>query len=199
MTIETEDVRRERIWDLPTRLFHWALVISVTSGWLLGEFMSFNYADLHVKFGYVTGGLVVFRLIWGVVGPPPARLARLVPGLGEIRAYLAHLFSREPSHWPGHNPLGALSVLAMLIALIVQVSTGLFSYSDSYFTGGPLAEAVSSATQNQMNAVHHIFHDVVLILVALHVAAISFYAVWKRENLVGPMITGWKFVRRRRD
>jgi len=186
----------ERVWDLPTRLFHWALVASVTAGWALGEFRSFSTINWHFYLGYTTGGLILFRLIWGIVGPPTARLSALFPKPSEVIDYLRHLSDREPSAVVGHSPLGSLSVLALLTSLMVQVSTGLFAEDDSLFSEGPLSYLVEEKTVQFCNAIHEINSGILMGLVILHVGALLFYLIWKRENLIRPMITGWKIVRR---
>ncbi|MEQ8665107.1 MAG: cytochrome b/b6 domain-containing protein [Rhodospirillales bacterium] len=190
------DYENRRVWDLPTRLFHWSLVICVTSGWLLGENMTFSTINWHFWLGYTTGGLLVFRLIWGFVGPPHARFKALLPTPAAVRDYLAHVADRRPSGVAGHNPLGALSVLAMLATLTVQVVSGLMSESDDFFDGGPLSSMVPDAVVRAANEIHAISSSVLIWLVGLHVAALVFYLVWKRENLIRPMVTGIKKVRR---
>lgn len=195
MNSQTE-YAEERVWDLPTRIFHWALVVSVATGWALGEFRSFSTINYHFYLGYTTAGLIVFRLIWGLVGPRSARLSALFPGPAEIIRYLTNLKNREPSALAGHSPLGSLAVLAILASLIVQVSTGLFAEDDALFSEGPLSYLVSEKTVQFCNAIHALNSKVLLGLVVLHVAALVFYLVWKRENLIRPMITGWKLVRR---
>ena len=190
-----EGYRREAVWDPITRLWHWLLAASVITGWILGEFRTFSIMQWHIYLGYLTGGLLVFRYVWGWVGPAPIRHRTLVASLRGIPAYLRRLGRRRPSGVPGHNPLGALSVIAMVLALTAQVVTGLFSEDDALFFSGPLASEVSSDTIETMTSYHHLFSNVVLVLVALHVAAILFYLVWKRENLVVPMLNGLKWVR----
>ena len=192
-----EGYRREAVWDPVTRLWHWLLAASVITGWILGEFRTFSIMQWHIYLGYLTGGLLVFRYVWGWVGPAPIRHRTLVASLRGIPAYLRRLGRRRPSGVAGHNPLGALSVIAMVLALTAQVVTGLFSEDDALFFSGPLASEVSSDTIETMTSYHHLFSNVVLVLVALHVAAILFYLVWKRENLVVPMLNGLKWVKDR--
>jgi len=192
-----EGYRREAVWDPVTRLWHWLLAASVITGWILGEFRTFSIMQWHIYLGYLTGGLLVFRYIWGWVGPAPIRHRTLVASLRGIPAYLRRLGHRRPSGVAGHNPLGALSVIALVLALTAQVVTGLFSEDDALFFSGPLASEVSSDTIELMTSYHHLFSNVVLVLVALHVAAILFYLVWKRENLVVPMLNGLKWVKDR--
>ncbi|MGB1025826.1 MAG: cytochrome b/b6 domain-containing protein [Rhodospirillaceae bacterium] len=183
-----------RIWDLPTRAFHWLLVGSVCVGWWLGDNLSFTNIDWHFYLGYLTGGLLLFRILWGFVGPKPSRFSALFFSPGAILAYARRIGKRSPSGIAGHNPLGALSVLALLATLSVQVVTGLLSDSDDFFTSGPLAAYVDSSVTQQANAIHEISATVLLVLVGAHVTALVFYLVWKRENLIRPMITGSKLV-----
>ena len=187
---------RRKVWDLPTRLFHWALAGTVLTGLYLGEFRQFSTIQLHFYFGYATGALVAFRLLWGLVGPRPARLSALFPSPGRLAGYVGGMFRRRPSGVPGHNPVGALSVLAMLLTLGVQVASGLCSEDDSLFSQGPLAPYLDPSTVVSMTAVHHYSSRVLMALIVLHLCAILFYRVWKREDLVTSMVTGWKTVRR---
>ncbi|AUH64465.1 cytochrome b/b6 domain-containing protein [Paracoccus zhejiangensis] len=187
---------RVRIWDPLLRGFHWLLATLVIANWLLGK-LGPNDMSLHFYLGYTIAGLLVFRVIWGFVGPEPARFSSFLRGPGAIRDYLGHMFRREPSNWPGHNPLGGLSVIAMLVVLIYQVVTGLISDPEDFVNVGPLAGAVGSDIATEAPGWHELGANLILILVLLHVAIILFYRVWKNEDLVRPMITGWKWVRRR--
>ncbi len=189
------ELRREKIWDPVTRLWHWILAIVVTTGWSLGKFMTFSTIEWHFYCGYTVLGLIAFRLLWGLVGPQPVRLRALLPTPRAVLAYLRHLPRRQPSGTPGHNPVGALSVLAMLVLLGAQASSGLFVESDNFFESGPLAEQVPEAVRDRMSWWHGLLSKGVLGIVAVHVSAIVFYFLWKKENLVGPMLNGWKWVK----
>lgn len=193
-----EGVERARIWDPALRLFHWALAICVVTAWGLGQFGP-SIMTLHFYAGYAVIALLLFRLIWGLVGPATARFAHFLYGPKTTLGYLRHAGQRAPSYWPGHNPVGALSVFALLTVLIAQVGTGLFSDPDDYVNIGPLADMVSSQTAQEANRWHYRISRLVLVLVGLHLGAIAFYRLWKREDLVRPMITGWKLVRRDRQ
>jgi len=193
------DFERQKIWDPVTRAWHWVLVLSVGIGWSFGKFMAFETIQWHFYLGYLTLGLMAFRWIWGLFGPAPVRLRALLPRPSAFVRYLKGIGRRRPSGVAGHNPLGALSVLAMLIAITAQGVSGLFIESDDFFEYGPLAHYVSQDTINRMTWWHHTMADVILGLVVLHVAAILFYLLWKRENLITPMINGWKQVRRPHD
>ncbi|KGJ05399.1 cytochrome B [Paracoccus halophilus] len=185
-----------RLWDPLLRAFHWLLVLFVVTSWLLGKFGP-DQMTLHFWSGYVVAGLLIFRLVWGFVGPPPARFSHFIRGPGAIAGYMRGMFLRQPSYWPGHNPLGALSVIAMLAALAAQITTGLISDPDDYINVGPLASYVSSATRSKAVGWHGLGSTLILLLVLIHVAVILFYRFWKHENLVKPMITGKKLIRRR--
>ncbi len=187
--------REARVWDLPTRAFHWLLVVSVVAGWLLGENLSFSNIQWHFYFGYMTGGLLLFRLIWGVFGPKPVTFRALIFSPTEIFSYLRRIGKRKPSGIAGHNPLGALSVIALLGTLMVQVMTGLFAASDDLFSSGPLSGLIDSSLVGIVNSIHEINSKILLALVITHIAAIVFYWLWKHENLVRPMITGRKLVK----
>ena len=190
------DLHREKIWDPVTRLWHWALALAVGVSWCFGRYMSFDTVQWHFYLGYLILGLLLFRYLWGFIGPAPVRYAALQPAPRKLLAYLRQVGRRSPSGTPGHNPLGAISVILMMLSISAQAISGLFIQSDDFFEYGPLAGYVSEATINRMTWWHHLNADIILVLVALHVGAILFYLLWKKENLIKPMITGWKWVRR---
>ena len=177
--------QRIRVWDLPTRLFHWVLAILVVASIISGK-IGGNLIDWHGKFGLAILGLLTFRIIWGLVGSTYARFASFFPTPGRIRAYL-----RGEWKEPGHNPLGALSVFALLGLLALQVATGLPGNDDIAFRG-PLFDLVGKALSDRMTGIHKLSINLLFALIALHVAAIMFYARVRKDNLVKPMITGWK-------
>lgn len=172
---------RLRVWDLPTRLFHWTLAVLVT-----GSFLSIKTGNIvwHERLGYAALALLLFRLVWGVVGGRYARFSSFVRGPGAVLAYL-----RGAAHGPGHNPLGALSVLGLLLVIGFQASSGLFTNDDIAFEG-PLARHVSGATVSLLTTWHRLNQWVILALVGLHVAAILYYRFARRQNLIRPMISG---------
>lgn len=184
-----EEMRR-LVWDLPLRLFHWGIVVCVAGAWTTAE-LGVEWFGWHKRFGYTVVVLVAFRIAWGFVGPEHARFASFVRGPRAVLDYLRGLASREPVHTLGHSPLGALAVIAMLLALAVQGLTGLFA-NDEIFNSGPLYGYVTRELSDRLTGLHHANFDVLLALIALHVAAIAFYALWKRVDLVRPMITGRK-------
>ncbi|WP_137895656.1 cytochrome b/b6 domain-containing protein [Ramlibacter sp. 2FC] len=178
-----------RIWDLPTRLFHWALVACFFGLFITGK-RGGDAMEWHFRFGYTMASLLLFRLAWGLVG---GRWSRFAAFLYPPRALLAQLRGNPaPEHSAGHSPLGAASVLAMLLFLLAQVGTGLFS-EDKGEAFGPLSALVSGATVRLATGYHkNIGQLVLLALVLLHLAAIAYYQLRLHRNLVKPMITGDK-------
>ena len=187
---------RARLWDGPTRIVHWSLVTLIGFAWWAGET---GHMDWHRMAGYGVLGLLVFRLIWGFVGSGTARFANFVKDPAATLAYMRTLPTRAHTDAHGHNPLGALSVLAILAALIVQVVSGLFTVDVDGLESGPLSDRVSFDTGRMFAKWHHLSFTGLQVLVALHIAAIIFYAVYKRADLVGPMVTGTGKFRRHPD
>jgi cytochrome b len=178
---------RARLWDGPTRLVHWLLVVLIAFSWWAAEN---DKMDWHRWSGYSVLGLLTFRLIWGFVGSASARFAGFVRGPAAILSYFKTLADRKHSDTPGHNPLGALSVLALLVVLVAQVVTGLFAVDVDAIEAGPLSDRVSFDTGRLLAKWHHWSFTALEVLVVLHLAAVAFYLLYKRSNLIGPMITG---------
>lgn len=182
-----------RVWDLPTRVFHWALVLLVTFS-VVSAKVGGNWIDWHMRSGICILALVAFRIVWGFAGPYHARFVNFVRSPATVLAYVRSMREADAAAkaaQAGHNPLGALSVIAMIAILLLQTSTGLFA-NDSISTEGPLARFVSSATSDLLTRIHKIDQYVIYLLVATHLGAIIYYAVAKRDNLVRPMLTGNK-------
>jgi len=179
-----------KVWDAPTRLFHWSLLLLFCVMWYTGK-QGGDLLHYHVLCGEAVGSLLLFRLIWGVCGSETARFSQFVKGPAGIRRYLKGDMAEHEQ--PGHNPLGGLMVLALLAVLLLQVGTGLFSSDvDSYTFDGPLAKFVASGVSESVTAFHKAFFNAILVLVALHVLAIVAYRLLKKQNLVRPMLTGYK-------
>jgi len=177
-------LKKIRIWDLPTRLFHWLFAIAVL-GAIITDFL--EQIEWHSYCGYSALVLVVFRIIWGFIGPYHARFRSFIPGLTDLKLFLKDHQTRHL----GHNPLGALSVIAMLLIVIVQASSGLFADDEIAFQG-PLAKYVSEDVVKLMNSIHELNHWLVYGIVLLHLGAIFYYQRMKKENLLGPMVYGDK-------
>jgi cytochrome b len=180
--------RLHPLWDLPTRLFHWSVVAAVLVGWVSGEL---GKLGPHMVVGQMVLALLVFRFAWGVVGSSTARFAQFVRGPLVVIAYLRMARAGTPWPQPGHNPLGALSVLALLGLLLLQAATGLFA-NDDVATDGPLVWLVSSKATAVLSTLHRIGAKLLLALVAVHVSAVMFYLLAKGDNLIRPMLTGVK-------
>jgi cytochrome b len=178
---------RIRLWDLPLRIFHWSLVAAVAVAIVTGE-LGGSWMDLHGQAGLAILGLVSFRLTWGLVGSTHARFLSFIPTFARIRAYL-----RGQWRGVGHNPLGALAVFALLGLLAAQVTTGLFSNDDISFSG-PLYALIDEELGARLTGWHRQLSTALFVLLALHVVAIGAYLRFKRDNLVKPMVTGWKDV-----
>lgn len=177
-----------RVWDLPTRLFHWALVALIALQYASGEFgwLSMRW---HYLLGYATLALVVFRLLWGFAGSDTSRFRGFVRGPRALLRYAAGIARGEAPRTPGHNPLGGWSVLAMLASVALQAVSGLFT-TDDIMEEGPLVARASSATVEWMTGVHHFNHYVLLGLIALHLVAIALHGILRRHDLVAPMLHG---------
>lgn len=174
-----------RIWDLPTRLFHWCFAACV-----VGAFVSvkMDIMEWHVRFGLTALGLVTFRIVWGFIGPRHARFGNFVRGPGAIKAYLRELGAGTAKS-AGHNPLGTLSVLAMLIDLGAQAVMGLF-ITDEVMVQGPFYGKVPDAMSDLLATLHKYNQWVFITLVVLHLLAVTWYTQAKKEPLVRAMVTG---------
>jgi len=177
-----------RVWDAPTRLFHWAIVVLMTFSYVCALR---EWNQLHFLSGYTVLTLLLFRLAWGFVGSETSRFRQFLRNPAAGLAHLAAFGKREPDTEIGHNAAGGWMVLAMLLALFIQVGTGLFANND-IDAKGPLAHRVSKATSDWLSGVHVTSFYVLLALVVLHIAAIIAYAAVKRHDLVRAMVTGKK-------
>lgn len=181
---------RIRVWDLPTRLFHWLLVSAVTACLVTGA-MGLSAMALHMQSGLAVLGLLMFRLGWGFAGGRQSRFTAFVSGPRAVAGYAVDMLRGTAARTLGHNPLGGWSILAMLLALAVQTGTGLFA-SDDILTDGPLNHLVADHVAYQLTRIHRFNRFVVIFLAATHILAVFFYLVAKGENLIKPMVTGSK-------
>lgn len=182
-------MKRIRIWDLPTRLFHWSLVCCVL-GLVVTANIAGNAMIWHFRLGYFVVTLVLFRLVWGFIGGYWSRFSSFIPSPSILFKYLSDKGDSAPS--TGHNPLGALSVMALLFFLLAQVTTGLMS-DDEIAATGPLVNKIPSEWVSLATFIHTEVTKLVLIfLVVLHIAAILWHHFKKGENLVAPMVSGDK-------
>lgn len=173
-----------RVWDLPTRLFHWSLAALVAVSWLSGQFGGQPWLEWHFRSGYAVLALLVFRLLWGFAGDRYARFSSFAPSWRRVRGFL-----QSPYPTAGHNPLGALSVYVLLATAGLQVVSGLFA-SDGDFTEGPWARFIPEAGIELAATIHRFNRWVLLALVVLHLAAIAWHSLARREPLVRGMVSG---------
>ncbi len=183
-------MNRQLIWDVPTRLFHWLLVAALTAQYVTAEWMD-SAMQWHFWIGYFVIGLIAFRLVWGLLGPTYARFGNFIAGPVAVWRYIKTLpDARAPAH-AGHNPLGGWFVIIMLGCVALQAVSGLFM-TDEVFLDGPYRHVVSEQTQQLMNTLHHTVFDILLGVIGLHIAAIVFYALYKRQSLTSAMLHGKK-------
>ena len=180
------------IWDLPTRLFHWTLVVLIGLQFATAKF-GFLSMDWHFRFGYTTLVLIVFRVCWGFFGSQSSRFKQFVRGPVAVIRYVRSQFSTNPQVSIGHNPLGGWSAIVLLASVLTQAVSGLFA-SDGIDTDGPLSDKIPSSAVKIFTRVHLWNEDVLIILIVLHIVAIALYLVLRNDNLTVPMITGRKNV-----
>ena len=200
--MEREPHVEVKVWDVPTRVFHWAivvlLVVQVVTGYFGGEWMRWHFVS-----GYAMLTLVVYRVIWGFVGSTHARFASFIATPAATIRFARRLFSRQAVPQVGHNPLGGWNVVILIGVLALQTVSGLFS-NDGAGNEGPLAAFVSLDVSTRLSEFHDWNLKVLLLLSGLHVAAVLFHWIVKKENLTPSMFTGRKLVpaaalRERRD
>ena len=182
-------IEKRLVWDLPLRLFHWLLVASIVASYVTAKFI--DDRQWHFYVGYWTIGLLVFRILWGFFGPRHARFTNFIRSPSAAWLYLKGMSSKGTTPSIGHNPVGGMMVLLMLVLLAIQAGTGLFT-TDAIIWAGPYNPSVSESTASFLSSVHYWNFNLILAVVGLHVAAILFYAFYKNQNLVVPMLHGHK-------
>ena len=174
---------RIRVWDVPTRFIHWLIVALVAASWWTGDT---GRMDWHRYSGYLLLGLVSFRVYWGLFGASTARFRQFVRGPRAVWSYLRGRWETAP----GHNPVGALSTLVLLALLFAQIVLGLFAVDVDGIESGPWSSHVSFETGRACAKLHHQLFDLLLVLIAVHVVAVLFYVIVKKQNLIAAMIHG---------
>ncbi len=187
----SSESRRVLVWDGAVRAFHWLLVALIGFMWWSGEEKG-DWLIYHFYAGYAVCALIAFRIIWGFVGGTHARFSDFIYGPKAVIAYLKTLPSRSATLFAGHNPVGGWSVVLMILGVLVQVSTGLFANSEDVGIEGPLAKWVSADVSNLLSYIHYINFNVLLALMAVHIGAVVYYLLYKKENLILPMFSGQK-------
>ncbi|MCU0984453.1 MAG: cytochrome b/b6 domain-containing protein [Acetobacteraceae bacterium] len=183
-------LRQVVVWDLPTRVFHWALVAAITGSIVT---IQFHWMEQHALFGYAILTLVIWRVLWGFLGSENARFSHFLKGPGAVLAHLGHILTRKPDREASHNALGGWAVMALLVLVGAQATTGLFANDDILFRG-PLAGAVGKEMSDRITGWHFTTKNLLLAILVLHIAAAVFYRVWLRHRLVEAMVTGRKFL-----
>jgi len=179
-----------KVWDLPLRLFHWGLVALFIAAY--ASVGKSGYFWLHRAAGIGMLGLLFFRLLWGFIGPRPARFPAFLRGPGAILDHLRQLVRRRHSPEPGHNALGGWAVLVMLILLLVEVLSGLFASTFDY--EGPLARLLSDSASSAMASIHSVGFNLLVAMLCIHLAGVALTSLLGRENLVASMIHGRKYL-----
>ena len=178
------------VWDLPTRVFHWVLALSLCASWATAE-AGFAWIDTHNLLGYSALTLVTFRILWGFAGTRYARFSSFVKGPRTVLATLPKLFSRSPADDIGHNPIGGWSAVLFLVLVAIQAGTGLF-ISDDVMHVGPYNHVISARLAGNLAQVHHLNFIAIQVFVVIHLLAIAWYRFGKNTALVGAMVTGRK-------
>lgn len=173
-----------KVWDLPTRLFHWLIVLLLGFSWWSAET---GHMDWHYRSGISALILLIFRILWGFLGSSTARFSNFLRSPASVLAYLRR--PKESIHAPGHNPLGGYSVIGMLLTLSVQIGTGLFAVDIDGIESGPLSYLVSFDQGRLAANIHHLTFTVLQILIVLHLLAIAYYRI-RGRRLIMPMVTG---------
>ncbi len=176
MNTMSDDSRKILVWDAPVRVFHWLLVLSFAGAYLTAESERWRLA--HVSLGYTVGGLVAFRILWGLLGTRYARFGSFVRGPRVVARYARALLAGKPEHHIGHNPAGAVGIVLLLLLSLAAVASGWANYSE---LGGKLIEEL-----------HEVAGNLMLTVVIVHVAAALVMSWLHRENLVRSMVTGKK-------
>jgi cytochrome b len=182
-------MKRVRVWDLPVRLFHWALVVLIAVA-VITQKIGGNAMEWHFRAGYSILALLAFRIVWGLVGPRYARFSSFLYGPSTIVGYVRGGKEALKRKYLGHNPLGSLSVFALLGVVLAQAVSGLYA-NDDIASEGPMVKFISKDLSDKFTWFHkEVSVNLIYLLVAMHVLAIAFYYFRKRQNLIKPMLTG---------
>lgn len=183
--------KKHLIWDVPLRIFHWLLVVSILGSWYTSN-QDNGLIEYHLILGYVALGLIIFRVFWGFLGTTHSRFSHFLPTFSKLVIYVKTFRSNDvsPNH-PGHNPMGSLMVVFMLTIIFLQAVSGLFMNDDIYTTG-PYYGTLDGNVEAIFVFIHRNSFDFILGAIALHLSAIIFYKVIKKQSLVLPMVTGKK-------
>ena len=186
----TGTMKGVKVWDLPSRIAHWALALSILGSYGSAEYGWFSM-QWHFYFGYAAITLVIFRVLWGFFGSEHARFRNFVRGPGAVWCYLKTLGDKNSAETTGHSALGGWAVLLLLAATLAQGISGLFKTDDIEWFG-PLSEKASAELVEQMSWFHSNFEGILLLIIGVHIVAALLYLLIKKQNLIAPMVTGIK-------
>jgi len=190
MTTQKSTNTTQLVWDLPTRLSHWLMVVLfgflIASGKWLEDMMQW-----HILSGYLLIGVVLFRIIWGFIGSYHARFISFLRSPKATLHYIIAMLKGQPTHYAGHNPAGAIMVVLLLLGLSIQASSGLIT-TDDIIWSGPLYPLVSETLASWGGTIHHWLEEVLIVLVVVHIVAVIIHKVKFQESLVPAMIHGYK-------
>lgn len=185
-------MKNHLVWDIPVRLFHWLLVLFLFAQWFTAEILE-DATDIHFYLGYLTLGLIIFRLIWGFVGTKYAKFSSFIASPKAMVTYLNMIRSKQHKPTVGHNPIGGLMLPAVLIIVGLQAISGLF-ITDDIVSSGPYYDSASKTVQDCMQWLHHNLFNILLGLIVTHIVAIAGYRFGLKHDLISPMFTGKKAV-----
>lgn len=182
---------KTKIWDSPTRIFHWALVINIFAAWYT---IDNRMIEQHEIAGYTLIVLIIFRLTWGLIGSTTARFKHFLTSPLNALGYLKLSLRQKSHHEIGHNPAGGWMIIFMLLIISLQVITGLFANNDLGFSGA-LSDYVSKNMSDLLTQIHQLNFDILMVLIWVHLVAVFFYVLVKKDNLIKAMFTGRKLVK----
>ena len=182
--------KQQLVWDLPLRLFHWLLVISIMLSWYTSE-QEGEMIELHMKSGYLILALVIFRVIWGFAGTKHSRFSQFYPSPSRLITYINEQKRGIKNKHAGHNPLGSLMIFLMIILILLQSTSGLF-INDDIFSAGPYYGTLSAEMEKVMQFIHHNVFNLIIGAIFMHLSAIVYYRFTLKTDLVTPMFTGTK-------
>lgn len=178
------------IWDLPLRLFHWLFACTVIASWYTSD-QDNNLIDLHMQLGFFALGLLIFRILWGFFGTKHSLFSSFFPTPKRVIRYISDIKNNQVQNSSGHNPLGSLMVILMIVLISLQAISGLF-INDDVFSSGPYYDSVSKEVEQIMVFLHHNIFDFMIAAIGLHLLAIIYYERIKKQSLILPMVTGRK-------
>ena len=183
-------IEKHLIWDLPLRIFHWLLVLSIAAAWYTSE-QDNGLIEYHLLTGYFVLGLITFRIVWGFLGTTHSKFINFFPSLNKVIIYIQSFKQAKPLNYPGHNPLGSLMVFFMLTIILLQAVSGLFM-NDDIFTSGPYYGSVDTELESVFVFIHRNGFNLILAAILFHICAVIFYERVKKQALVLSMLTGKK-------